>query len=71
MAKLQTYDFAVYLNGNVRIDAVSEEEARREFDDEFAHEPALIAPTQDQIFVVSAIAWEDPTLYVEEEDDAD
>lgn len=71
VAELNTYDFKVYINGNVRIDATTEEEAREEFNREVAHEPVLIAPTQDQIVVVSAFAWDEPVLFVEDEEDLD
>ena len=66
---MKTYDFAVHTSGHVRIDAATEEEALEEFTRTFAHEAVLVTAQQDQIIVLDGIAWEDPTIYVEPEEE--
>ena len=65
---MQTYDFAVNTSGHVRIDASSAEEATDEFIRTFAQEAVLVTAQQDQIIVLDGIMWENPTVYVEPDD---
>lgn len=62
---MQTYEFVVHTSGAVRIDAESEEAARAEFERDFAQEAVLVTARQDQILVLSGMAWEDPVIYVD------
>lgn len=70
---MQTFDFVTHITGHVRIDAETVEEAREEFEEQFAHELVLVTATQDQVLVVQGLAWEAPTIYeepkIEEADD--
>lgn len=63
---MQTFSFEVHVSGHVKIDAESEEAAIEEFTRDFSQEVVLVTPKENQILVLTGMAWKNP-----EEDNAE